>query len=62
MFLLITTQRMTFGPPIACIPAALSPGAMRTKHKANHSPPSSAEVKIHGTLPQRSDTPPWHSA
>jgi hypothetical protein len=32
-------------PPIQCAPGALSPGVKRQGHEADHSPPTSVEVK-----------------
>jgi hypothetical protein len=32
-------------PPILCVPAALSLAVKRLGHEADHSPPSSAEIK-----------------
>jgi hypothetical protein len=32
-------------PPVQCVPEALSPGLKQPGHEAEHSPPTSAEVK-----------------
>jgi hypothetical protein len=43
---------MPMGPthcPIQWVPGALTPVVKRSEHEADHSPPSSAEAKIHGT-------------
>jgi hypothetical protein len=48
MFLFGTTSRPTLGPtqpPIQWVPGALSPGIKRPDREADHSDPSSAEVK-----------------
>jgi hypothetical protein len=48
IFLFTTMSRMALGtshPPIQCIPVALSLGVKQPGHEADHSPPSSAEVK-----------------
>jgi hypothetical protein len=47
-FLFTTVSRPTLGPtqtPIQRVPGALSLGVKRTAREADHSPPSSAEVK-----------------
>jgi hypothetical protein len=38
-------------PPIQWLPGALSPGMKRPEHEADHSTPSSAEVKNDGDIP-----------
>jgi hypothetical protein len=38
-------------PPIWCVPRALSPRVKRPGQEADHSPPSSAEVKHDGAVP-----------
>jgi hypothetical protein len=46
--LLAMSSRPVLGPsppPIQWIPGALSPGVKRTGREADHSPPTSAEVK-----------------
>jgi len=48
IFLFATASRPALGPiqpPIQWVPAVLSPGVKRLRHDANHSPPSSAEIK-----------------
>jgi hypothetical protein len=48
IFLLTTATRTALGPiqpPIQWVPGALSLGVKRPGRKADHSPPSSAEVK-----------------
>jgi hypothetical protein len=50
------TSRFFFSPqrsafPIRWVPGAPPPGIKRQGHEADHSPPSSAEVKNGGALP-----------
>jgi hypothetical protein len=48
IFLFITMSRMVLGPtqpPIQWMPGSLSLGVKWLRHEADHSPPSSAEVK-----------------
>jgi hypothetical protein len=48
IFLFTTASRTALGPtqpPIQCVPGALSLGVKRPGREADHSPPSSAEVK-----------------
>jgi hypothetical protein len=48
IFLFITASRMALGPtqpPIQWVPGALSLGIKRPGYEADHSPPSTAEVK-----------------
>jgi hypothetical protein len=48
IFLFITTSRTALGPTqsaIQWVPGALSLGVKRQRREADHSPPSSAEVK-----------------
>jgi hypothetical protein len=48
IFLFITASRTALGPtqpPIQCVPGILSLGVKRPGSEANHSPPSSAEIK-----------------
>jgi hypothetical protein len=48
IFLLTTASRVALGPtqpPIQWVPGALSLGVKQLGHEADHSPPSSAEVK-----------------
>jgi hypothetical protein len=50
-------------PPIQWVPGALSLRVKRLGRKADHSPPSSAEVKECVELYLRSpNTPPWRCA
>jgi hypothetical protein len=49
-------------PPIQWVPGALSPGVKRQGRKADHSPPSIAEVKKGGAIPPLSRMSSWHSA
>jgi hypothetical protein len=54
IFFFSTASRPTLGPtqsPIQWVPGALSPGVKQWGHEANHSPPSSAEVKKDGAIP-----------
>jgi hypothetical protein len=43
-------------------PGAISLGVKRQGREANHSPPSSAEVKNDGDIPPPLQTSSWHSA
>jgi hypothetical protein len=48
IFLFTTASRMALGPtqpPIQWVPGALSLEVKRPGHEADHSPPSSAEIK-----------------
>jgi hypothetical protein len=50
-------------PPIQWVPGALSLGVKRAGREADHSPPSSAEVKESVELYLHSpSTPSWHGA
>jgi hypothetical protein len=54
IFLFSTSSRPTMGltqPPIQWVPWALSPQVKRQGREADHSPPSSAEVKNGGATP-----------
>jgi hypothetical protein len=54
IFLFLTTSRPALGrtqPPIQWVPGDISPGLKRPKREADHSPPSSAEVKNGGATP-----------
>jgi hypothetical protein len=60
IFLFTTASRPTLGPtqpPVQWVPGALSLGVKRPRREAEHSPPSSAEVKnawsYTSTLPVR---------
>jgi hypothetical protein len=47
-FIFSTSSRPVLGstqPPIQWVPGALSPGVKRSGREADHSPPTSAEVK-----------------
>jgi hypothetical protein len=43
-------------------PGALSPGVKRQGREANQLPPSSAEIKNGGAIPQLTHTSSWRSA
>jgi hypothetical protein len=66
IFLLTTTYIPALGPtqpPIKWVPGALSLGVKRPGHEAEHSPPSSAEVKESVELYLHShSTPSWRGA
>jgi hypothetical protein len=47
--------------PVQWVPGALSPGLKRQGREANHSPPSSTEVKNGGTVPPLSHPSLWRS-
>jgi hypothetical protein len=47
-------------PPIQWVPGALSPGVKRQGSVADHSPPSSAEVKNGGAIPPLPHMSSWH--
>jgi hypothetical protein len=49
-------------PPIKWIPGALFPGVKRPRREADHSLPSSAEVKNGGTIPPLPHTSSWRGA
>jgi hypothetical protein len=54
IFLYCTASRPALGlthSPIQCVPGALSPGVKQPRREADHSPPSSAEVKNGGAIP-----------
>jgi hypothetical protein len=54
IFLSYTASRQTLGPiqsPIRWVPWALSWGVKQPGHEADHSSPSSAEVKNDGAIP-----------
>jgi hypothetical protein len=53
-FLFVTVSRPALGPtqpPIQWVPGALTPGVKRPGSEADHSPPSSTEFKMGGTIP-----------
>jgi hypothetical protein len=66
IFLFHTVSRTALGPtqpPIQCIPGAFSLGVKRPGRDADHSPPSSAEVKECVELYLHSpNTPSWRDA
>jgi hypothetical protein len=66
IFLFTTASRTALGPtqpPIQCVPGALSLGVKRSLREADHSPPSSAEVKECVELYLHSpNTPSWRGA
>jgi hypothetical protein len=66
IFLFTTGSRTALGstqPPIQWVPVALSPAVKRPGREADHSPPSSAEVKEWVELYLHSpNTPSWRSA
>jgi hypothetical protein len=49
-------------PPMQWVRGALSPGVKRPGREADHSPPSSAEVKNGGAIPPLPNMSSWHSA
>jgi len=54
VFLFNTMFRMTLGPtqpPIQWVLGALSLGLKQLGHEADHSPPSSAKIRVHGAIP-----------
>jgi hypothetical protein len=66
IFLFTTASRTALGPtqlPIQWVPGALSMGVKRQGREADHSPPSSAEVKECVELYlHSSNTPSWRGA
>jgi hypothetical protein len=66
IFLFTTASRTTVGPtqpPIQWVPGALSLGVKRSGREADHSPPSSAEVKEFVEIYVHSpNTPSWRGA
>jgi hypothetical protein len=65
IFLFTTASRTALGPtqpPIQWVLGALSPGIKRPGREADHSPPSSAEVKECVELYLHPSTPSWHGA
>jgi hypothetical protein len=49
-------------PTIQWVPGALSPGVKQQGHEADHSPPSSAEVKNGGAIPSLPHASSWHQS
>jgi hypothetical protein len=49
-------------PPIQWLSGALSPGVKRTGREADHSPPTTVEVKKCGSIYPLPHTPSWRSA
>jgi hypothetical protein len=65
IFLFSITSRPALGltqPSIKRVPEALSPGVNRQGREADHSPPSSAEVKNDGATSSLSHMSSWRSA
>jgi hypothetical protein len=66
IFLFTTRSRTALGPtqpPIQWVPGSLSMGVKRPRHEADHSPPSSAEVREWVELYIHSrNTPSWRGA
>jgi hypothetical protein len=48
-------------PPIQWVQEAISPCVKRQGREADHSPPSSVEVKNGGAIPPLPYVPSWHS-
>jgi hypothetical protein len=62
IFLCSTASKPALGsipPLINWIPGILSPGVKRSGHEAEHSPPSSGEVKSGGAITPLSHTYSW---
>jgi hypothetical protein len=65
ILLFSTTSRPSLGPtqpPIHWVPGAISLRLKRQGREADHSPPSSAEVKNGGDIPPVSYTSYWRDA
>jgi hypothetical protein len=65
IFLFYVASRPTLGPtqpPIQWVPRAGFPWIKRPGRKADHSPPSSAEVKNGGAIPPLSRKSSWRGA
>jgi hypothetical protein len=65
IFLFNTVSRIALGPtqpPNQWLPGALSLGVKWPDHEADHSPPSTAEVKEHRAVIPLPNTPSWHGA
>jgi hypothetical protein len=64
-FLFSMSSRLALGttqPPIQWVPGDLLPGVKRLGHKADHSPPTSAEVKKRGSIQPLPHMSSWCSA
>jgi hypothetical protein len=61
-FSLLRTALGPTQPPIQWVPGALSLGVKRPGREADHSPPSSAEVRECVELPPLPNTPSWRGA
>jgi hypothetical protein len=64
IFLFSKISRLTLGPtqpPVQWTQEALFPGVKRQKREADHSPPSSSEIKYYGATPPLPHTSTWHS-
>jgi hypothetical protein len=64
-FLFSTASTPDLGPiqpPIQCVPRAISPGVKRPGREADHSPPSSAEVKKVRAISALFHMSSWNSA
>jgi hypothetical protein len=64
IFLFFTVSRLALGPtqpPFKWVPGALSSGVKRQRHDADHSSPSSAEVRNGGAI-FITHISSWHSA
>jgi hypothetical protein len=65
ILLFSTASRLTLGPtqaPIQLVLGAIFPGVNWLRREADHSPPSSAEVKKGGSIPPLPHTSSWRSA
>jgi hypothetical protein len=64
IFLFYTTSKLDLGPsqPIQWVPGSLSPGLKRREREADHSSPSSAEVKNGDALPALLHMSSWHGS
>jgi hypothetical protein len=65
IFLCSTVARLTLGltqPFVQWVLGALSPGVEHPGNEADHSPPSSAEVKNDGAIPPLQHTSWWHGS
>jgi hypothetical protein len=65
MFLFAIMSRLALGltqPPVKWVLRAASPGVKRLGREADHSPPSSAEVKNGGAIPPLPTMSSWYIA